>query len=62
LIFSRATHTAASNNSYFALKRFLDKQNVKILKLRPVTVPQGFSGYVLEVEQDVSDGLIAAAK
>ena len=52
LTLNSPTHSAASNNSFYAVKRLLDKAGIKILRIRPLRSFGNVDGYVLELKSD----------
>lgn len=52
LTLNSPTHSKASNNSFFAVKKVLDKTGIKINRIRPLRSFGNVDGYVLELESD----------
>ena len=49
---TKATHSTASTNSYFALRRHLDSKGVTTTRVRALTSPLGVRGYVVELDKN----------
>lgn len=52
LTFNSATHSEASNNSYYAVKKVFKQENVNIQKVIPLRFWGNTDGYVLELDSN----------
>lgn len=50
--FNSPTHSKASNNSFYAVRKVLDKEGVKIKRVRPLRSFGNVDGYAVELESD----------
>jgi hypothetical protein len=46
------THSTASNNSYHAIRKVFDENDIEVLRVRPLKSFGNINGYVLELKSD----------